>query len=124
MPKIFARRIFILELGWEPIVSTRRGWFECGTVHDNRLFLANTRDLPNALIASTTEFKLDFDLGSMQDDDACYTLMPTGLTDEIVNLVGGSTLHIFTRNNVFVLSVGGGAVVPSTFDTTKISQGS
>jgi hypothetical protein len=115
---------FVLELGWEPIVSNERGWFECGAVHDNRLFLANTRDLPNALVASTTEFKLDFDLGSMQDDDACYTLIPTGLTDEIVNLVGGSTLHIFTKNSVYVLASGGGAVVPSTFDTTKISQGS
>ena len=115
---------FVLELGWEPIVSNTRGWFECGAVHDNRLFLANTRDLPNALVASTTEFKLDFDLGAMQDDDACFALISTGLTDEIVNLVGGSTLHIFTRNSVHVLASGGGAVVPSTFDTTKISQGS
>lgn len=115
---------FTLELGWEPIASNDRGWFECCALHDNRLFLANTRDLPNALIASTTEFKLDFDLGTMQDDDGCFTLVPTGLSDEIVTLAAGSTLHIFTRNQVFVLSVGGNAVVPSTFDTTKVSQGS
>ena len=114
---------FTLALGYEPIASDTRGWFECSAIFQNRLFLANTYDLPNALIGSTTQFKFDFDLGSMQDDDGCYTLVDTHLVDEIVKLQRGSSLHIFSKNQMFVLSSGANTVTPLSVGTTQISQG-
>lgn len=114
---------FVLELGWEPIASDTRGWFECSAIFQNRLFFANTYDLPNALIGSTTQFKFDFDLGSMQDDDGLYTLVDTKLVDEIIKLQTGSSLHIFSKNQMYVLSSGSNAVTPLNVGTTQISQG-
>jgi hypothetical protein len=114
---------FTLYTGFEPIASNERGWFECSAVFQNRLFFANTFDLPNALIGSTTQFKFDFDLGSLQDDEGLYTLVDTHLVDEIVKMQRGSSLHIFSKNQMFVLSSGANVVTPLTVGTTQISQG-
>ena len=115
---------FVLYTGFEPIVSEKRGWFECSAVFQNRLFFANTLDLPNALVGSTTQFKLDFDLGSLQDDEGIYTLIDTHLVDEIVKMQCGSSLQIFSKNQMYVLSSGANTVTPLNAGTTKISQGS
>lgn len=114
---------FTLYTGFEPIASNERGWFECSAVFQNRLFFANTFDLPNALIGSTTQFKFDFDLGSLQDDEGVYTLVDTHLVDEIVKMQRGSSLHIFSKNQMFVLSSGANVVTPLNVGTTQISQG-
>lgn len=114
---------FVLYTGYEPIASDKRGWFECSAIFQNRLFFANTFDLPNALVGSTTQFKLDFDLGSLQDDDGVFTLIDTQLVDEVVKMQRGSSLLIFSKTQMFVLSSGANTVTPLNIGTTQISKG-
>lgn len=114
---------FSISLGYEPIASVNRGWFECCEIFQGRLFLANTFDLPNALIFSTSKFKLDFNLGSLQDGDGGFTLVDTKLVDEIVGLKAFSSLMAFTKNQMYVLSSGANALTPLNAGMTQISQG-
>lgn len=114
---------FTISLGYEPIASNTRGWFECCEIFQGRLFLANTYDLPNALIFSTSRFKLDFNLGALQDGDGGFVLVDTKLVDEIVQLKAFSSLMAFSKNQMYVLASGANALTPLNAGMTQISQG-
>lgn len=96
----------------EQAFSEARGWPACVAVHQERLVIGGSRDLPDRLWFSRTGHPLNFDPGS-GEDDAAFSFRLTG--DEhhtIRSLVPGRQLQVFTRSGEWI--VPGSILTPAT----------
>ncbi|WP_206934119.1 hypothetical protein [Roseococcus thiosulfatophilus] len=82
--------------GNEPVISSTRGWPECGTFHQGRLWLAGLRSRPSSLLASRVTAFFDFALGTGLDDEGLLLTIDSDQLNAIHQLFSGRALQIFT----------------------------
>jgi hypothetical protein len=95
-----------IERGWEPIISSTRGWPLCSAYYNGRLYFGGTRSLPALLMASTIEDNFDFDLADQSDSDGFWRALKTRHPAIVTSLQSHNTLEIYTSEGVYILSSG------------------
>lgn len=84
------------ETGFEPVWSSTRGYANCGTFHEGRLWLGGSRSRPSTLWGSRVGLFFDFDPGQLLDDDGIDITLDTGQFNKIINVYSGRALQVFT----------------------------
>jgi hypothetical protein len=82
--------------GAEAVISPTRGWPECGTFHQGRLYLAGLRSRPSSFIASKVGDFFNFDQGTGNDDEALYATLDTDQVNAIHQVTSGRALLLMT----------------------------
>ena len=82
-----------------------RGWPRCTVFYENRLLFAGTKNLPQSIFMSRIGNFQDFNVGTGEADDAISYTIASGAEDEIINLVSGRSLEIFTTTSEFAAPV-------------------
>jgi hypothetical protein len=82
--------------GPEPVISATRGWPECGTFHDGRLWLGGLRSRPATFLASRVADFFNLNTGTALDDDAINATIDTDQVNAIHQMASGRGLLIFT----------------------------
>lgn len=96
----------------EAAFSDARGWPACVAVHQERLVLGGSRDLPDRLWFSKTGHPFNFDTGTGLDDEA-FSFRLTGDEQHTVRgMLPGRLLQVFTSSGEWV--VRGAPLTPGT----------
>lgn len=82
--------------GLEPVISNTRGWPECGTFHQGRLWLGGFRSRPASLIASVVGDFFNLDNTSALDDRAIGNTIDSDQVNAIHQLRSARSLQVFT----------------------------
>jgi hypothetical protein len=98
--------------GAEDIMSDTRGWPECGTFHQGRLWIGGLGSKPATFIASKTGDFFNLDVGTSLDDEAIVGTIDTDQVNAIHQMVSGRGLQIFTSGAEHVLT--GDPLTPKT----------
>ncbi len=85
--------------GDEDVISDVRGWPECLTFYQGRLYLAGLRSRPSTVIASVAGDFFNLDEGTGLDDRAIYFTIDTDQINAIHQIVSGRKLQIFTAGS-------------------------
>jgi hypothetical protein len=101
--------------GAEPIMSATRGWPECGTFHQQRLWIGGFRSRPASIVASKVADPFNLDLGSAAADDGILFTLAANNINGVFQMATGRTLEIFTAGAEHAL-VTQGAVTPTNVD--------
>ena len=80
----------------EPVISALRGWPECGTFHQGRLWVAGLRSRPATMIGSKVADYFNFATGTGLDDEAIYVTIDGDQVNAIYQIRSARTLQIFT----------------------------
>jgi hypothetical protein len=99
--------------GPEPVISAARGWPECGTFYQGRLYLGGLRSRPATLLASKVGDFFNLDKGTALDDEALDLTIDTNQVNAIWHLPVTRSLHVFTSGAEHVLA-GDGVITPKT----------
>ena len=99
--------------GPEPVISATRGWPECGTFYQGRLYLGGLRSRPATLLASRVGDFFNLNKGTALDDDALDLTLDTNQVNAIWHLPVTRSLHVFTSGAEHVLA-GDGVITPKT----------
>jgi hypothetical protein len=91
--------------GPEAVISATRGWPECGTFHQGRLYIGGLRSRPATLIGSVVADYFNFNQGTGLDDQAIYVTIDSDQVNAIRQMRSGRTLQIFTSGAGFAPSV-------------------
>lgn len=91
--------------GAEAVISSTRGWPECGTFHQGRLWVGGFRSRPATLMASKVADYFNFSRGTALDDEAIYVTIDSDQVNAIRQMRSGRTLQIFTSGAGFAPSV-------------------
>ena len=91
--------------GAEPVISAARGWPECGTFHQGRLWLGGLKSRPSTLLASRVGQYFDFDLGTGLDNEAMMLTIDTDQLNAVHQLYSGRGLLIFTSGSEHAITV-------------------
>ncbi|MCA3369603.1 MAG: hypothetical protein INF89_08890 [Roseomonas sp.] len=83
-------------VGAEPVISASRGWPECGTFHDGRLWLGGLKSRPATMLASRIGDFFNLNVGTGLDDEAINITIDTDQLNAIHQMVSGRGLLIFT----------------------------
>lgn len=113
-----------LELGWEPVVSDDRGWFDYCLWYEGRLFFAGTKQAPGVIAGSTIDDIFDLSLGVGEADDGLYSIIPLESSDRITAIAGGNGLHVMSANSIFIATGEGQGLTPTNFIFKEISGSS
>lgn len=109
-----------IESGFEAVWSTTRGWPNCGTFHEGRLWMGGSASRPSTMWGSRVGLFFDFDPGSLLDDDAIDATLDTGQFNKILNLYSGRALQIFTTGGEHaVVQSFGDPITPTNFNVKK-----
>ena len=88
--------------------------------YQNRLWLANTKSLPETVFGSKINSPINFDVGTGKDTDAIVYTLGVSNSGSITWLNGGKQLEIFTRNIEFACPQDTNtALTPSTFSVNN-----
>lgn len=85
--------------GAEDVISDARGWPECLTFYQGRLYLAGFRSRPSTVIASVAGDFFNLDEGAGLDDRAIYFTIDTDQINAVHQIVSGRKLQIFTAGS-------------------------
>jgi len=88
----------------EPVISASRGWPECVTFHEARLWLAGFKSRPASFIASRIADFWNFDTAAGLDDEAIYATIDTNQVNAIHQLASGRALQIFTAGSEHIIT--------------------
>lgn len=110
-----------VEIGWEPIISSTRGYPRTIAFYAGRMYFGGTRTIPNLLMASTIEDNYDFDLGDASDNDGFYELLDSRDSAHIYMLQSRNTLEIYCNESVYVVATTG-FVSPVNVKVTRASS--
>lgn len=105
-----------------PVWGPRYGWPRCGTLHEQRLWLAGSRGFPHSLWGSVIGEALDHTLGS-EDDDAMALIVASGELNPIRHLATVRGMVALTSSGEF--SIRGGqdrAITPTNFSVRSQSD--
>jgi hypothetical protein len=91
--------------GPEPVISSSRGWPECGTFHTGRLYLGGFRSRPATMMASVVGDFFNFDRGTALDDQAFMVTIDTDQVNAIWQMRSGRALQIFTSGAEHAITV-------------------
>lgn len=111
---------WLIEKGWEPIISATRGWPRTLAFYAGRLYFGGTRALPNLIMASTVEDNYDFDLGDASDSDGFYEFTDSKDAAHIYMLQSRNTLEIYCNASVYVITTSG-FIGPVSVKITRVS---
>lgn len=112
-----------IESGFEDVWSSTRGYPNCGTFHEGRLWLGGSASRPSTLWGSRVGLFFDFDPGSLLDDDAIDATLDTGQFNKILNIYSGRALQIFTTGGEHaVVQSFGDPITPTNFNAKKQSS--
>lgn len=90
--------------GPEPVISASRGWPECGTFHQGRLWLAGLASRPTTLLASRAGQFFDFQQGAA-DDEGMMLSIDSDQLNQIHQLMSHRGLLIFTSGAEHAITV-------------------
>lgn len=82
--------------GAEAVISATRGWPECATFHDGRLWLGGLRSRPATMLASKIGDFFNLNVGTGLDDEAINITIDTDQLNAIHQMASGRALMIFT----------------------------
>jgi hypothetical protein len=82
--------------GAEAVISATRGWPECGTFHDGRLWLGGLKSRPATMLASKIGDFFNLNVGTGLDDEAVNITIDTDQLNAIHQMASGRALMIFT----------------------------
>lgn len=82
--------------GAEAVISATRGWPECGTFHDGRLWLGGLKSRPATMLASKIGDFFNLDVGTGLDDQAINITIDTDQLNAVHQMASGRGLLIFT----------------------------
>ena len=104
-PQLFANiPDFDYGSGPEPVMSASRGWPECGTFHQGRLWMGGLKSRPTTLLASRAGSFFDLELGSLDADGLQVTLSGDQL-NQVHQIVSHRGLLIFTSGGEHAITV-------------------
>jgi hypothetical protein len=90
--------------GAEAMMSATRGWPECGTFHQGRLWLGGLKSRPATLIASRAGDYFNLQTGTM-DDDALVVTIDSDQLNQIHQILSHRGLLIFTSGAEHAITV-------------------
>lgn len=90
--------------GAEPIFSATRGYPECGTFHQSRLWIGGLKSRPATFIASKVGEFFNLDRGTQLDDEAIVNTIDTDQVNAIHQIVSGRALQILTSGGEHVIT--------------------
>lgn len=90
--------------GPEPMISVSRGWPECGTFHQGRLWMGGLRSRPATLIGSRVGDYFDLQVGTL-DDQAMVLTIDSDQLNQIHQLMSHRGLLIFTSGAEHAITV-------------------
>lgn len=85
----------------ESAFGTSRGWPRAAIWHQDRLWLASTESLPDALFASVVGDYFNFNQNKARDDEAIFVVLQTDQVNDIKSLVSSRKLQVFTSGAEF-----------------------
>lgn len=122
--------------GNENVWSNTRGWPQCGTFHQSRLYFGGSIERPQTIWASKTNDFFNFDQGTSLDDEGLDITLDTDMVNAITAIKSGRHLQIFTTGGEFSIqdspitpsksavrretSFGSGTVPPQNIDGSSI----
>ena len=107
----------------EEAFSPVHGWPRCGVRHEQRLWMAGGRDLPNTIFGSTTYDPFNFYLGQAQATDAIKYTADADHVGEIRRMVSYNHLQIFTADGEFFAPTpDSGALTPTNMSVRNSSS--
>ena len=107
----------------EEAFSSVHGFPRCGVRHEQRLWMAGGRDLPNTIFGSTTYDPFNFYLGQAQATDAIKYTADADHVGEIRRMVSYNHLQIFTADGEFFAPTPeSGALTPTNISVRNSSS--
>jgi hypothetical protein len=104
------------ETGYEDVWSVTRGYPRSAVFHEGRLYLGGSKSRPATIWGSKVGFPFDFMPDDGYADDAVENTIGIGRYDEIVDMLSGRDLQIFTTGGeYFVPQAQGSPVTPENF---------
>ncbi len=108
----------VYTLDWaEQAFSPARGWPATVAVHQNRLVVGGTRDLPDFVWLSRSGRPFDFDVGTGLDDEAVAFRLAGEEREVVRHLVAGRRLFVFTSAGEWV--VHGDPITPTRVEVVR-----
>lgn len=90
--------------GAEAMISSTRGWPECASFHQGRLWMGGLRSRPATLMASRAGNYFDFQTGAL-DDDAMVLTIDSDQLNQVHQLFSHRGLLIFTSGSEHAITV-------------------
>lgn len=91
--------------GPEPVISATRGWPECGTFHQGRLYVGGFRSRPSTLMGSVVGDFFNFNRGTGLDDQAIVVTIDSDQVNAIQQMRSARGLQVFTSGANFAPEV-------------------
>ena len=111
-----------LETGYEPVMSSSRGWPRSITFHQGRLVFGGLKSRPQTLLFSKVGRFFDFAIGEGLESDAIDVTIDDDRANIIRNIFPGRGLQIFTTGGEFLAS-GGSATSGLTPENILLRRG-
>lgn len=92
-----------LEEGYEPVISSTRGWVRAITFYKGRLVLAGLGSRPRTVLFSRVAEFFDLSLGTGLEDEAIDITIDSDKVDVITGVFPGRALQIFTTGGEYSL---------------------
>lgn len=113
-----------LEIGYEDVWSSSKGWPRTVTFHQGRLYFGGSKSRPSTIWGSKVGLFFNFEPVEALDDDAVEATLDTNTFNAITDIISGRDLQIFTTGGEFAVQQEGlVAITPSNFflSTTSAS---
>lgn len=105
-----------LEIGYENVWSSARGWPRTVTFHQGRLYFGGSKSRPSTIWGSKVGLFFDFESTEGFDDDAVEATLDTNTYNAITDMISARDLQIFTTGGEFYVPQQGlEPITPSSF---------
>lgn len=112
-----------LETGYEDVWSATRGWPKSVTFHEGRLYFGGSTARPSTLWGSKVGLFFDFEASTALDDDAVEATLDTNTYNEIVDVISGRDLQVFTTGGEFYVPQEGlNPITPTNFFVKTVTN--
>jgi len=112
-----------IESGYEAVWSASRGYPKSLTFHEGRLFFAGGKSRPSTIWGSKVGLFFDFDPETGLDDDAVEATLDTNTYNDIVDIITGRDLQVFTTGGEFFIPQEGlSPITPTNFFVKSVTN--
>ena len=112
-----------LEIGYEDVWSSGKGWPRTVTFHQGRLFFGGSQSRPSTIWGSKVGLYFDFEATEGLDDDGVEATLDTNTFNAITDLISGRDLQVFTTGGEFYVPQEGlSPITPSDFFLSTTSR--
>lgn len=106
--------------GLEATFSATRGWPQCGTFHQSRLWIGGSSQRPQTIFASKSGVPFDLNKGTAQDDEAIEFTADSEDVSAILDLVSAEYLFMITQSSPWFILPKTEKVTPTTVNPQRI----